>query len=133
VLEDGERSVATFNVIGWGFLSMLAELELNGHLKRDSEFRDLGLVMIEYIRMGEEWADYGFDEDGWVEHIVSYALKYNIDLGFTSYFKSEWDNQRKQLGDASTLPDPTSKRNDPWDWKKKVIYPFTNVSCSFVD
>jgi len=133
VLEDGERAVATYNVIGWGFLTMLAELERAGQLKRDSEYRDLGLVMIEYIRMGEEWGDYGFEEDGWVEHIVSYATKYDIDLAFTPYFKSEWENQRKELGDTSKLPNPTSKKNDPWDWKKKVSQRIMKFLCRSVD
>jgi len=99
---------------------MLAELERAGQLKRDSEYRDLGLVMIEYIRLGEEWEPYGFDEDGWGKKIVSYALKYNIDLAFTNFFKKDWESRRKQHGNPSELPDPTSKKNDPWDWKKKV-------------
>ncbi|GAB7344716.1 hypothetical protein MBLNU457_3186t3 [Dothideomycetes sp. NU457] len=87
-------------------------------LKPDSEYKDLGLVMIEYIRLGEEWED--FEEDGWVKNIISYALKYEIDLAFTDSFKKDWGSKRKQRGDPSELPDPTSKKNDPWDWKKKV-------------
>lgn len=120
VSEDGPRAIATYNVIGWGFLAMLAELERAGELKRDSEYRDLGLIMIEYLKLGEEWGDYGFDEDGWVDPIVSYALKYNIDLAFTDSSKEDWESKRKQRGNPSELPEPTSNKNDPWEWKKKV-------------
>lgn len=47
-------------------------------------------------------------------------MKYNVDLAFTDFFRKDWESKRKERGNPDERPDPTSKKNDPWDWKKKV-------------
>ena len=43
--DDGEGESATWNLSGRAILTMLNELSRAGHLKPDSKFQDLALVM----------------------------------------------------------------------------------------
>lgn len=101
------------------FLSMLATLERNDLLKPDSEIKNLGHIMALYIRyMVDALTDFSLDPTDIEAHIFAYATKNNIDL-VPDLEGSNADHEKLQE-DAQkiTLPEPTAKKDDPWNWAK---------------
>jgi hypothetical protein len=130
--DDGERASETLGLIGCAFLTMLNELDRTGHLKPDSQFRDLSLVMCLAIKWGNSMQDWCMDESdhlGWRGTIVAYAKKGGIDLAAAP------------LSDAQELIDSVDYRAeddlgkakvDRWGWRKKVFHaPLLRFSSSW--
>lgn len=81
-IDDGERACDALKLIGVAFLSLLDVLERAEHLKSNSEFKDLAIVMSMYLIWAQEW-----DADTWNEStqwwdvkILKYAQDHKIDL-----------------------------------------------------
>ncbi|KAK4133942.1 hypothetical protein BT67DRAFT_381493 [Trichocladium antarcticum] len=97
-IDDGETVDATFQLIGRLFLSMLATLERENLLGKDSPIPNLGLIMAIFMTLPSDLAPYGLLDDSkkeaigpakdkkkWQPHtfhhqILAYARKYDIDL-----------------------------------------------------
>lgn len=96
-IDDGEQADVVALLIGRLFLTMLARLEAQGLLVKDSEVKNLGLIMTLYIKLARDmrsgslleedkkesiskpsrfnWTPSRFDE-----YINVYAIKYEITL-----------------------------------------------------
>jgi hypothetical protein len=117
--DDGEKASKTLGLIGCAFLTMLDELDRAGHLKPDSQFRDLSLVMC----LTHKWADTQDaleDEDlAWAGTVVAYAGKSGIDLestplrGAKELIESVDENADEDLGKAKA---------DRWARRKQVFH-----------
>lgn len=96
MIDAGEQCEATMLLIGRLFLSMLARLERDNLLSKDSEILNLGTIMAIYVMIPSLF-DSGFetarkeplgpkpDKKNWhphelASHIVAYARKYGIEL-----------------------------------------------------
>ncbi|KAK3332601.1 hypothetical protein B0T19DRAFT_457490 [Cercophora scortea] len=95
-IDDGELAGATFELTGRLFVSTLAHLERENQLSKDSEVKNLGLIMALFLKLVHDHKDYGFfessraesigpakDKKKWsphrfVDQVVSYAHKYDI-------------------------------------------------------
>jgi hypothetical protein len=117
--DDGEKASKTLGLIGCAFLTMLDELDRAGHLKPDSQFRDLSPVMC----LTHKWADTQDaleDEDlAWAGTVVAYAGKSGIDLestplrGAKELIESVDENADEDLGKAKA---------DRWARRKQVFH-----------
>jgi hypothetical protein len=97
-IDDGETVEATYQLIGRLFLSMLATLERENLLAKDSEIKSLGMIMAVFMTLPNDSRPYGLleeskqesigpakDKKKWNPHsfdnqILAYARKYDIDL-----------------------------------------------------
>ncbi|KAK3682805.1 hypothetical protein B0T22DRAFT_494444 [Podospora appendiculata] len=95
-IDDGDLASATFELIGRLFVATLAHLERENLLSKDSEVKNLGLIMALFLKLPHDYKDYGFfessraesigpakDKNKWsphkfVDQVVSYAHKYDI-------------------------------------------------------
>lgn len=60
MIDDGERSWLTYNLLGFMFLTGLNRIDQEGELKPDSKYKDLSLVMSLWARVAD---DLGGDTD----------------------------------------------------------------------
>jgi hypothetical protein len=132
-IEDGELADATFLLLGRLFMSMLATLEREHLLIKDSEIKNLGLIMSLFMDIAVGLRDYGILEDSnkealgpvsdkksWIPHayenqIYAYALKYGIDLVPVR----KGSRATSELKGDSDLPVPESNtggKSDPFNW-----------------
>lgn len=82
-VDDGDRTNDFIALLGRAFLTALHAVDRAGRLTKDSELRDLGLVMSLYLEWSHGLEDYGLNENDdmpWREHILAYAKKAGIDL-----------------------------------------------------
>ncbi|KAK4151206.1 hypothetical protein C8A00DRAFT_45544 [Chaetomidium leptoderma] len=135
-IDCGDTVDATYVMIGRLFMSMLAQLEREKLLSRDSEIKNLGLIMAQFMDFARGSRDYGLleeskkealgpakDKKKWEPHafdnqILAYARKYGIDLVGPS-------NIDKIVGDANAdvdLPAPESNtgKADPFGFAKSL-------------
>ncbi|KAL2022227.1 hypothetical protein VTK56DRAFT_5837 [Thermocarpiscus australiensis] len=124
-IDDGSYVDATYEVIGRLFMTMLAILEREKLLGKDSEIKNLGLIMALFMDIAADARRYGLlevdekeplgpaeDNKEWIPHafdnqILAYARKYGIDLVGPSHI-AEIIAEAK--GDG-TLPVPDSEPN----------------------
>lgn len=96
--DDGDTIDDTFRLIGRLFMSMLALLERENLLAKNSEIKNLGLIMALFMKVATEYREFGILEDSskealgpkakkksWKPHaypdqIAAYARKYDIPL-----------------------------------------------------
>lgn len=84
--DDGDRVQLLSDLIGRTILTALDAVQQVGQLKRDSEFKDLGVVMASFFSApSAAWEDIELvledvSETNWREAIVAYARKADIDL-----------------------------------------------------
>ena len=96
---------------------MLNELDRAGHLKPDSKFLDLGLVMGMALQWSEDQEDYGYDPEDleWRNSVVAYAKKSGIELTSIPLLDA-----KKLVEGVKDVEIPAQVKADQWDWKKKV-------------
>jgi len=118
-VDDGERVHKLMALIGCGFLTMLDCVDRFGSLGRDSEFKDLGLVMSLYLRFSDGLEDYSIDEESmaWRKYVIGYAKKARIDLvtGGCHEVRKILEDEENQ--DIAPLKDGSS-RGGRWKWPK---------------
>ncbi|KAK4242861.1 hypothetical protein C8A03DRAFT_28860 [Achaetomium macrosporum] len=135
-IDDGDGVEAVFQLIGRLFMSMLALLEREKLLAKDSEIKNLGLIMALFMSWARDSRPYGLleeskqeslgpakDKKKWEPHafdslVLAYARKYGIDLvGPYDIGKAIKEAQ----GDAD-LPDPASNTGnaDPFSFAKEL-------------
>jgi len=104
---------------------MLNELDRTGHLKPDSKFQDLALVMGMALEWSDHQEDYGFDEEhlNWRNSVVAYAKKGGIDLTTIPLH-----NAQQLVDGVDDVEIPGKVKADQWDWKKKVSHDLTFAS-----
>jgi len=119
VLEDGPRAMLTLNLIGCAVLTTLEQFEREGLFKPDSPIKDLALIMSEYLDIADGFNGSGFDSDGWDDHVVGYAKKHNIELGFTA---DRVKRVERRDGEPESLQEALDENedDDPWAWKARV-------------
>lgn len=117
-VDDGEGVQVFIEVIKTLFLSMLATLERNNLLEPDSKIKNLGHIMALYIRyVVDALPDYSIESNDLEAHIFAYAAKHKIEL--PGLEGSNVDREELQENAQKIkLPEPTAKKNDPWDWAK---------------
>jgi hypothetical protein len=119
MVDDGEHVFQLVRLMGHAFLTALHVIDRAGKLTRDSEFRDLGLVMTLYLKWSLGADDEDFEDDdelSWREHVVAYAKKAGIDLRTVGC--RSMDKELEGIEDATPLD--KSIKADRWDWKKTV-------------
>jgi hypothetical protein len=127
MVDDGDRVYHLVYLMGHALLAALHAIDRASKLTRDSEFRDLGLVMTLYLKWSHDWDDWDeedSDEDGdddedekvsWRANVVGYAKKAGIDL------KTVGCGLYSELDDVEDAePIEKSKKADRWNWKKLV-------------
>jgi hypothetical protein len=99
---------------------MLNELDRTGHLKPESKFQDLALVMGMALKWSDGQEDYGYEPEDleWRNSVVAYAKKGGIDL--TAIPLLDAQELVDGVEDADEIP--ARVKADQWDWKKKVCY-----------
>jgi hypothetical protein len=132
-VDDGERVHKLMALIGCGFLTMLDCVDRFGSLGRDSEFKDLGLVMSLYLRFSDGLEDYSIDEESmaWRKYVIGYAKKARIDLvtGGCHEVRKILEDEENQ--DIAPLKDGSS-RGGRWKWPKNVsVLPNTTLTVVF--
>lgn len=122
LMDDGEGASAVTLLLARLFMNALAYLEREGLLKRDSEVKNLGLIMALWMSLAGDFDGSGLlegckkeslgpakDKKKWQPHlyadqVVAYAKKYEIKL----VGPSDLDEILEQLGDDADLPNPES-------------------------
>lgn len=101
-------------------MTMLNELDRAGCLKPDSQYQDLGLVMLMAIKWSDGREDYGIDEENleWRNTVVAYAKKGGIDLKSTPLGGAE--KLLESIDDDQANEDLGPAKADRWGWKAKV-------------
>lgn len=94
---------------------MLNELDRSGHLKPDSKFLDLGLVMGMALEWSQGQEDYELEDIEWCNNVVAYAKKGGIDLADIPL-----DDVEKLVDGIEDVEIPARVKADQWDFKKKV-------------
>lgn len=78
MIDDGERFIATADLMRLAVLSALNTLDRAGHLKEDSEFKDIGIVIGAWYSALKGFSD--IDSSERHKNILGYATKGNIDV-----------------------------------------------------
>lgn len=94
---------------------MLNELDRAGHLKPDSKFLDLALVMVMALKWSEDQEDHEPEDFEWRNNVVAYAKKGGIDLTTVPL-----DNAQDLVEGVDDAEIPARVKADQWDFKKKV-------------
>ncbi|SPQ26482.1 695b8046-1e8c-4982-a7a8-4e2cd759b51b [Thermothielavioides terrestris] len=136
-IDDGDTVDATFELIGRLFMAMLAQLERQQLLSKDSEIKNLGLVMALFMAWARGARQYGLLEDEKEEslgpaknkkkwqpsffdnQILAYARKYEIDL----VGPHDIDETVAEARGDVALPDPESSstaKADPFGFAKAL-------------
>ena len=118
-VEDGERACQLIGLFGCAFLTALEAMNRAGKLTKDSDLRDLGLVMSLYLWWSYGLEGYGIEGDGvleWRKHIVAYAKKAKIDLKGTGCHSAA----KVLLKYNAVRPLKTNAKANRWDWQKMV-------------
>ena len=130
MVDDGDRVYHLVYLMGNALLAALHAIDRAGKLTKDSEFRDLGLVMNMYLKWSHGWDDYDeedseySDEDvddekaPWRANVVAYAKKAGIDLKTVGCAVTD---ELTEVEDAEPLE--KCKKADRWNWKKIVSLP----------
>lgn len=120
--DDGEGEGATWNLSGRAILTMLNELDRAGHLKPDSKFQDLALVMGLALKWSEGQEDYGCEPKDleWRNSVVAYAKKGGINLTTIPLLGTQ-----KLVEGVEDAEIPAKVKADQWDFKKKVCRKLT--------
>ena len=124
MVDDGDRVNEVSQLIGRAFISLLHLLDLDGHLKPDSEFRDLELVMSLYLKWSEDQLadirDELGDEDGndLRATIALYAKKGGLDLANNGCYGMKPILDQLYEDKPETLK--ASRAGDRWKWSKTV-------------
>lgn len=81
-MDDGARTSELIGLIGCAFLMMLTTLDKEGQLTKNSEIKDLGLIISLYLKYSNGLEAYGIDEEEleWRPTLVAFAKKAGIDL-----------------------------------------------------
>lgn len=117
--DDGEGVQMLADLIGRTILTALDTVQQVDQLKKDSKFKDLGLVMALFFRApSSSWADIELvleDVSGtnWREAIVAYAMKAEIDLRDVGVADIE-----EALRQVHT--EPFSRKNANWKLSSSV-------------
>jgi hypothetical protein len=136
-VDDGDGVDAAYQLIGRLFMSMLARLEREQLLSKDSEVPNLGLIMALYVAIGKLARPYGLleessqeslgpakDKKTWEPHafgnqILAYARKYEIHLAGPH----DIDEMVAELDANVDLPVPESNsgaKADPFGFAKAL-------------
>lgn len=117
--DDGKKEGATWSLSGCAILTMLNELDRAGHLKPDSKFLDLALVMGMALEWSDGQEDYGYEPEDleWRSSVVAYARKGEIDLAEIPLHDVE-----KLIDGVEDAEIPARVKADQWDFKKKVSH-----------
>jgi len=123
--DDGEGESATWGLSGCAILTMLNELDRAGHLKPDSKFQDLALVMGMALKWSDGQDDYGYEPEDleWRNSVVAYAKKGGIDLT-----TSPIQDVQELVDGVDEAEIPARVKADQWDFKKKVGHTLTLAS-----
>lgn len=124
-VDDGERICDLIGLFGCAFLTTLDSLDRAGKLKKDSDIRDLGLIISLYLEWSWGLPDYGIEGDSvaWRKSVVGYAKKDKVDLkatgccGITDFAKRY----------NAVQPPKVTRKADRWDWHATVS---ATLSCS---
>ncbi|KAK5662239.1 hypothetical protein OQA88_8144 [Cercophora sp. LCS_1] len=134
--DDGDLVDATVQLIGRLFLSMLAQLERDNLLAKDSEIQNLDVVMALFIKITEGFGESGLLEESkaesigpakdkrkWFPHqypnqILAYAQKYDIKL----VGPSDLEDVAAKFDADAPLPKPESNtgKADPFNFAKAL-------------
>jgi hypothetical protein len=117
--DDGEKASETLGLIGCAFLTMLNELDRAGHLKPDSTFRDLSLVMCLALRWAGDQEALEDDHLAWLSTVVAYARKGGIDLESAPLTEAK---KLIESVDESAGEELGKARADRWAWRKQVFH-----------
>lgn len=124
--DDGRKESATWGLSGCAILTMFNELDRAGHLKPDSKFQYLGLIMGMALKWSQDQEDYELEDIEWRNSVVAYAKKGGIDLADIPL-----DDVEKLMDGIEHVEFPAHVKADQWEFKKKVgqvIY-LTLASC----
>ncbi|KXJ89127.1 hypothetical protein Micbo1qcDRAFT_165897 [Microdochium bolleyi] len=116
--DDGEKVKTTVEIVGKAILTAFNELDLAGHLKADSEIKDIGLVVSLIMHWANDMPQYGIDEVEWCQDVVAYAKKAGVDLVATGSYSAEKDLEslEEEHGEIAALKG--AAKTDRWGWKK---------------
>lgn len=119
-VDDGERCGELIKLMGIALLTALHDIDRAGKLTKDSELRDIGLVMTTYLEWAHDLDQYGFDDGqmDWLKDVVAYAKKASIDLATVGC-----QSAAKILENFERVPPlKDDKKADRWNWTKNVSH-----------
>ena len=109
-VEDGERACELVGLFGCAFLTALDCVDKAGKLTKDSELRNLGLVMSIYLSWSFDLEDYGIEGEcvEWRKSVIAYAKRADIDLEATGYHSVQ--KVLPKYSSVKALKDETRRR-----------------------
>ncbi|KAF3008682.1 hypothetical protein E8E13_009240 [Curvularia kusanoi] len=117
--EDGEGTVAVLGLVGWATIRALAALDFAGHLKPDTEFPDIPIVVTSLLEFSKDLPEYGIEDEAitWRPHAATYFKKgkFADEKGITDTKKIL---ETAKGGSEAQLAKKTDK--DPWGWDKML-------------
>ena len=130
-VDDGARASQLMGLFGCAFLTVLDVVDRAGKLNKESEFRDLGLVMSIYLDWASGLEDYGIDDDdlSWRKNVVAYAKKANIDLATVGCHGTAKNLEKYKKVHALKA----ASKADIWGWKKAVSQHYSGVDIAVAD
>ncbi|KAH6618862.1 hypothetical protein C7974DRAFT_427094 [Boeremia exigua] len=125
--ENGEKTQAIIELIGYTLLRGLAALDFEGQVKPDTDFLDVPIVITSLLEFSDSLEDYGIDAEAleWRPHAAAYFKKggFAIEKGV---FAAKKVLESANGGSEASL---AKKGKDPWGWDK-LVKKYTRTFCT---
>lgn len=138
MIDDGQRSMTTYSLLGFMFLTVLNRIDQEGDLKPDSsKYKDLSRVMALWAKSSEAFGT-DMDEDPladnkgdfgnypgfnlvWFRYLLALAKESGIPIEGVTDIENDIDDWHAQAEGKVKLP---AKKADRFGWKTKVSNTF---------
>jgi len=116
---DGQHTEAVLGMVGHALLRALAALDFAGHLKPDTEFLDVPIVITSLLEFTSGFPEYGLENTAisWRRHAAAYFKKggFANEKGISS---NEKILESAPGGSEADLAERSDR--DPWGWKEML-------------
>lgn len=104
---------------GHALLRALAALDFAGHLKPDTEFQDVPVVITSFLKFTKDFPDYGLENTAisWRPHAAAYFKKGQF-ANEKGIFNTEKILESAPGGSEARLAKQSDR--DPWGWNKML-------------
>lgn len=117
MIDDSQGMKDLCDLLRIMFLTALASLERHGLLKPDSEVKNLGVMMGQFLRFQNICDSF---PEGLDTAVVAYAAKHNIQIQGLSDVRSRLESIRES-DEEVVLPASDAESTDPWDFNGKFL------------
>jgi len=117
--EDGQHTETVLGMVGLAVLRALAALDFAGHLKPDTDFLDVPIVITSLLEFTSDFPDYGLKNTAisWRPHAAAYFKKGRF-ANERGVFNTEKILESAPGGSEAQLAKRSDR--DPWGWNARL-------------